>query len=388
MESTKGIKQFSWSSVTDAKSEYDEWAANLLAACDREKVGFCINENFAQYFVPIPPDPPIGNAQAVLSEYRKEQREYQKALLEYRSKFSAAAGYLRSSLAWGTKARMEVDTILDNIPPHPLDDQGVPVQGWEWTPERAFKAAMKHLKDVYAPSDATDCATYRQKIAELSDLEEGGFKNYSEKFITYHCALVRAGQEPDPTDCTTWVLQGIQNITVKGVISALMASTDPDQPLPTFREIFRYLESWLKSMGDSDPYKAVKTSASGPTKVSANVMTKTSQDETVCTRCWRGSHTWKNCTANTCSACGKSFQGSKYCLAWQDHTAPGTRWAPRHLVGEKSKSDSGNKRKRISNNDNVKNTEEGQDKDKVEVLRAAKKAYNAAKKDIRASKNN
>jgi hypothetical protein len=86
--------------------------------------------------------------------------------------------------------------------------------------------------------------------------------------------------------------------------------------------------------------------------------------------------------------CGKPFQGSKYCLAWQDHTSPGTRWAPRHLVGEKSKSDSGNKRKRISNNDNVKDTEESQDKDKVEVLRAAKKAYNAAKKDIRASKNN
>jgi len=232
---SKNMKQFSWSSVTDAKPEYDEWFATLSAVCDREKVGFCVNENFAEFFVPVVPLPPLGNATQAQADYRKDLQEYKKALLAFRSKYSAATGFLKGSLAWGTKARSEIDEILDHKPPHPLNDQGVPIVGWEWTPEKAFKAAMKHLKDVYAPSDATDCATYRQKIAELNDTEEGGFKSYAEKFITYHCALVRANQEPSATDCTTWVLQGIQNTTVKGFLSALIATKDPNLPLPTFR---------------------------------------------------------------------------------------------------------------------------------------------------------
>lgn len=376
---SKNIKQFSWSSVTDAKSEYDEWAATLLAACDREKVGFCINDNFAEYFVPISPTPPAANTQQAQNEYRKELQEYRKALVNYRSKFSAASGYLRSSLAWGTKARMEVDAILDNKPPHPLDDQGQPITGWEWTPEKAFKAAMKHLKDVYAPSDATDCATLRQKISELNDIEEGGFKTYSERFITYHCALVRAGQEPSPTDCTTWVLQGIQNTTVKGVISALIAAKDPTQALPTFREIFRYIEAYLKSMGDSDPYKATKITASGTTKVSLNA-TYGPQSDIRCTRCWRHGHSWKDCTAKSCSACGKPFHDTKYCIQWESHTDVNTRWAPRHLID--------GKKKRKRSQDGPGEEKEIEDKsDALQNLKQAKKIYMAARKEYRKNKN-
>jgi hypothetical protein len=207
-------------------------------------------------------------------------------------------------------------------------------------------------------------------------MEEGGFKNYSEKFITYHCALVRAGQEPDATDCTTWVLQGIQNVIVKGVISAFLASKDPNQPLPTFREIFRSLETYLKRIGDSDPYKSAKMSASGPTKVSANALSR-SQTDLRCTRCWRQGHSWKDCSAKACSACGKPFNDAKYCEAWESHNDVNTRWAPRHLFPDK-KNGTNNKRKRMQEEEETKDVEDNSGA--LQALKSAKKAYMAARK--------
>lgn len=381
MESPKGPKQFSWSSVLDAKLEYDEWFASLSEVCYKDKIGFCTNQTFAQYFVPIHPGAQVGTTAAAQESHRKEMREYEKNLLEYRNKYVAATGYLQSSLTYGTKARLEVDSILMTAPVTPIDVTGNPVPGWQWTPVEAFNAAMKHLKDTYAPSDAADCATIRQKIAELNDTDEGGFASYAQKFVKYHCALVGAQQQPDSATCISWVLQGIQNPTIRNVIAMKLASVRPNDPEPTFMEIFQYVEAFLKRLGDNDPYKSVKTSASGPIKVAANVGTK---DETTCTRCWRKGHTWKNCKANACSACGKPFHNSKYCLSWQDHTTPGTRWAPHHLTKDKTSDGAGNKRKRVDPVDSELN--KGNKDDKLEAMRAAKKAFIAAKKELKREK--
>jgi hypothetical protein len=65
---TKTTKSFSWSSVTEAKLEYNEWHATLAEVLDKEKVGFCLDTNFAEFFRPIPPEPQLGNTQpAVLA---------------------------------------------------------------------------------------------------------------------------------------------------------------------------------------------------------------------------------------------------------------------------------------------------------------------------------
>jgi len=382
MES-KPTKQFSWSSNSDAKPEYDEWLASLTASCNQAKVGFCVNENFAPYFIPVEPLPPVGNSTSSHADYRKDQMEYKKALRVYWGQYQVASGYLKNSLVYNTKARSEIDAILDRPPPHPLDDQGNAVVGWEYTPDKAFKAAMKRLKDVYAPSDATDCATYRQKIAELNDNDEGGFKYYAEKFTTYHSALVRAGQEPSATDCTTWVLKGIQNPNVKGVISALIATKDPNLPLPTFREIFRYLEAYLKNMGESDPYKSTKISASGNVKVAVNAIT-TPRNENRCTKCWRQGHGWKACTAKACSGCGKPFQNAKYCTSWESHQDSNTRWAPRHLIEGNM---NGNKKKRPNEDmDDVDKEKTNKSDTTLEALKNAKKIYMAARKEFNRAK--
>jgi len=132
--------------------------------------------------------------------------DYERAVADYRSKFLQATGFLKSTLVYGSKARMEIDAILAKKPSPPLDDQGQPNPSFEWTTVDAFKAAMKCLKDTYAPSDATDVATLKQRIAELSDEVCGGFAAYAEQFTTLHCALVRANQEPDDKACTAWVL--------------------------------------------------------------------------------------------------------------------------------------------------------------------------------------
>jgi len=160
--------------------------------------------------------------------------DYEKAVADY-----------RSTLVYGAKARMEIDAILAKKPTPSLDDQGQPIPYYEWTTVDAFKSAMKYLKDTYAPSDATDVATLKQKIAELNDEVCGGFASYAEQFTTLHCALVRANQEPDDKACTAWVLKGIRNQEVaRSVICTLFKPEDPNHE-PTFHEIFMFVETFL-----------------------------------------------------------------------------------------------------------------------------------------------
>lgn len=108
---TKTTKSFSWSSVIEAKLEYDEWHATLAEVLDKEKVGFCLDTNFAEFFRPIPPEPQLGNTQPAVLAYRKEMIDYQTKITEYRNKFMIAIGYLKSSLTYGTKVCTEVDTL-------------------------------------------------------------------------------------------------------------------------------------------------------------------------------------------------------------------------------------------------------------------------------------
>jgi len=330
MEKTKIYK---WSSTTDAKLEYDEWYATLSEVCSKEKIGFCVDETFHDLFAPKVPSPAFDSSAASRLAYRKEMVDYEKAVADYRSKFLQATGFLKSTLVYGSKARMEIDAILAKKPSPPLDDQGQPNPSFEWTTVDAFKSAMKYLKDTYAPSDTTDVATLKQRIAELNDEVCGGFAAYVEQFTTLHCALVRANQEPDDKPCTAWVLKGIRNQEVaRSVIVALFKPEDPNHE-PTFREIFKFVETFLKRSGDNDPYKTVKVNPFGTPKVFAAPGSITSILKPVstlvrCTKCWRRGHSWSKCTALTCSACGKAFDGSLYCSAWKTHTDDGTRWIP------------------------------------------------------------
>jgi hypothetical protein len=350
-------------------------------ATRRRLVGFCVNENFHEFFVPKPPEAPIGAGVAAQETQRKELHEYDKALRIYQGQYSVAIGILRGLFVFRTKVRNEIDAILDHPPPTPLDENGVAIANRKWTPELAFKAAMKHLKDVYAPSDAVDCASYRQKITDLTDEEEGGFKFYAEKFNYYWHSLKNAGKEPNDEDSSTWVIKGIRNPMVKGVISSLLANRDQALPLPTYRELFRFVEVYLKNMGDSDPYKATKVSPSGTAKVAINA-TNTSRKEKRCTKCWRIGHVWSDCKAKVCSACNKPFNDMTYCANWESHEDP-FKWVPKHRITEEGKRSFGNKRKR-SQEDGEGDKRQPEDKsDALQNLQQAKKIYMAARKEYR-----
>jgi hypothetical protein len=250
----------------------------------------------------------------------------------------------------------------------------------------AFNAAIQYLQANYAPSDATDVASFRQLISELLDNGEGGFKQYAEKFNIYHSALVRAHQEPDAQTCTAWVLKGIQNPQVRSaVISTLFENLRPPDEEPTFRDIFALVENYLKRMGDEgDPYKAIKIGPNGPTRVTANAaqINSSSQDLKRCTQCWRKGHGWQDCHAGTCSACGKRLQGEEFCSNWQNHTDPGTRWVPPKFRStddtKKAKVGSDLKRKASPEGEEEKNPEV---LEKLKVLRAARKDLKRIRKD-------
>jgi hypothetical protein len=266
---------------------------------------------------------------------------------------------------------------------------------YQTTPRRPvtrtlFHTTVAHLKTTYAPSDATDCATYRQLMAELTDQKEGGFAPYAEKFTNYHCALVRAGQEPDAETCTSWVLQGIHNTTMKSFISNLFAMKPINEPQPTFREIFSYVEVYLKTMGDTDPYQTVKVSPIETPRVSANatnIVNKNNIELKKCTKCWRNGHTWDNCISKTCGACGHLFASSRYCENYMELTIPGTRWIPKQYYASLKKSETTDKSSQGTQGTKRKVTFEDHPEveERLKVLRAAKKELKLA---VRRAKSN
>jgi hypothetical protein len=73
MDLLRGAKSFSWLFVSEAKQQYDEWYATLAEVCNKEKVGFCIDTNFADFLRPIPPSRTLGqqhSANAVSTQER------------------------------------------------------------------------------------------------------------------------------------------------------------------------------------------------------------------------------------------------------------------------------------------------------------------------------
>ena len=158
----------------------DEWYASLAETLEMNKVGFCLDSNFAHLFRPVAPEPQLGNSQQAQLAYRNEVIDYQNRVTEYRSKFMIAIGFLKNSLTFGSRVRAENDNILGNKPPQPIDDDGQPVEGWDWFPDDAFNAAIQFIRTNYAPSDATDVASFRQMISELTDNGEGGFNQCAE----------------------------------------------------------------------------------------------------------------------------------------------------------------------------------------------------------------
>ena len=186
--------------------------------------------------------------------------------------------------------------------------------------------------------------------------------------------MVRAGQEPDAKACTAWVLKGIKNQEVsRSVICALFKPDDPNRE-PTFPEIFKFVETFLKRCGDNDPYKTAKVNSFGPARVAANVASKTDQTEKRCTKCWRRGHIWSKCVATTCSICGNTFDGASFCSGWGSHSELGTNWIPAKFrdTRKKDEKELGGKRKNPPDEDsNV--------LEKVKLLKAARKEVKRAR---------
>ena len=376
----KTIKKYSWSSTVIAKSQYDDWLAYFTELCEKEKVGFCVDVNFAHLFRPQPHEEALGDGLTAQAAYRKEVQDYKNRMTDYHNKYMIATGLLKSTLAWKTKVRTEVDMILKRIPPHPLGEDGLPVVGWAWYPDDAFKAALDYIKTNYAPSDASDVAHLNQMISELSDNIEGGFEQYAESFNMYYSALVNAGKEPEAKQATAWVLKGLQNSEIRGLVTGVLFANRPPDQEPTYKEIFSYVEHYLKRIGeDQDPYKAIKTNPNGPPRVSANAINNKSvsldlKNEKRCTKCWRKGHVWSDCHAGTCSICGRKINVT-FCDGWQTHTEPGTRWIPLKFRSDINES----QKKQVGKRKTSPNANEEKDPEILEKL----KVLQAARKDIK-----
>ena len=391
-DETSKVKKFTWSSETVAKEQYDEWLSVLTELCASKGCGQCVDELFTEYFKPIAPIFPGQDASAKrLSKFEQLEAQYQIELQKYQGFYLKALGCLRSTLKYGTKARVEIESVIITPPPVPETVEGQPpIPPVRWTPDLAFKAAMKHLKDNYAPRDAFDATTIRDKLANLNDEEEGSFVKYAEKFTNLYCALVRAGKPPLKSECVSWVNNGIRNATVRIFLATDVFKRDNVEQL-FYEDIFDKIRFYLKTLGDDvDPYKTVKSGPRSSAMLSNNRGFKNdSKTDGVirCTRCWRSGHSYRNCIANTCSACGGSIAGKAYCPAWKSHDDGPMRFVPDHLLKGDNVLERPNKRFKSGDHDQSPGSSKEDPKDtkdpKSPAMQAALKSLRAARKEYK-----
>lgn len=371
-------RKFNWHDEDAGKAEYDEWLSYVGEHCSTKGVGYCISDLFTDHFKPLAPLAPVGNNASALSEYNKALHNFNVETRKYYRDFVTAAGVVFESLTYRSKPHQEITSIYNTKPTaEPMAEGQVPLPPLSWTPDVALRAVLAHLKKNYSVSDATDAATLRYKLSPLTDSGEGGFSAYAEQFTSLHCALIRADQEPAKTECAEWARNGIKN----GIVKVHLASSAlwRDGNSPTFQDIFKSVREFLKNLGvDFDPYKSAKTSPISKPLVTGFLARRgvpngnQQNKELRCTRCWRNGHTWKDCHANSCSACDTSIFKLTYCPQWKEHKEQATRFAPKHLL--ENGEDRNSKRSKIDSDSNPKIQEA------YKSFRAAAKALNAAKK--------
>jgi len=367
------IKTFHWTNETLAKSEYDEWFATLQEACSKKAIGHCVDTQFSELYTPQPPEPPVNNTAAVLAAHRTELVAFKSKQIKYYLEYDKAAGYLRNTLVYGSKARMEIDKIISTPPPPPPQIVGQPpLPPIPWTPDLAFKAAMRHLKTNYAPQDATDGATIRLKMQILTDESEGGFASYAEQFSNLHCTLLRANQIPSEEDCLEWVMKGLRNKEIKSTLSASTLFQNGGRP--TFFEVFKFVRDYLKRLGDElDPYKTTKGGANEKPMVAAPA--SIAKEKSRCSRCWNTGHSWDKCFAKSCRECGTTLEkDTTICPNHKAHKDPKTRWVPSGLKRKADeKNDEVTKRKKTAEDSDLVKEAKINLKASYEALRVTKK---------------
>ena len=323
---TEKLKVFNWYSETAAKEEYFEWRSQLQAECDAEGIGHTLNAVAADDHRPLAPQHPGPNAGAVdLREYQKTQITFRAEQRTWLTHHQKALGFIRKSLAFGSKPMQELEKIVLTPPPAV---NGVPAP---WGSDLILRAVLDHLQANYAPSDSTDVSSLRSKLAEMTDSE--GFYTYAEDFVRYHTALVSAHAAPSDIECTEWVKKGIANPTIRGYMAANLFPIG--QPQPTFTAIFASIRNYLKILGDQDPYKSCKDGPVSKPLTALTALTKGGGKSDRCTICWRSGHTYTKCHASNCSICNTKLESKtvkqrtcKFCPNWANHKEENTAWIP------------------------------------------------------------
>jgi hypothetical protein len=301
-----------------AKEEYFE--------CDAEGIGHTLNAVAADDHRPLAPQPPGPNAGAPdLREYQKAQSVFRSEQRTWLTHHQKALGYIRKSLAFGSKPFQELEKIVATPPP-PVN--GVPAP---WGADLILRAVLNHMQANYAPADSTDLSTYRFKMAEMRDTE--GFYKYAEDFVRYHTALVQACDPPTDLQCTDWVKNGIVNPMVKNFMATNLFALG-QQP-PPFTTIFAAIRNYLKILGDIDPYKSCNDGPSSKPLTALTALKKGQGKVDRCTICWRSGHTYSKCHANNCSICNTKLESKtvkqktcKFCPNWANHKEENTAWIP------------------------------------------------------------
>jgi hypothetical protein len=332
------FKEFNWNNETAAKGEFHEWNALLTRNLSIKGIVYCLTEDQTSLYRPIDPGPEPSSS-VDRREWLKFMNSYHVEMRKFHANFDTAIGMLRATLKYGSKAAADVEAAL--LPPSPflqvIDPQAPAPPVEPWTPERAFRAAYSKLTSAYAPRDSTDVSTIRRNLQDLSDTSSGGFHPYASEFVRLHLQLVNANATPTPTELAEWVKHGIRNEDIKRLLASTILITNPDA---TYEVIFSTVRTYLKNLGDIDPYKsAIASPTSKPlVTLAAAVVTPprpgSGPQAPRCTKCWRTGHKFNDCVARTCSICKTSIEGLDYCPKYKSHQERGTNFVPQFLLAK------------------------------------------------------
>lgn len=391
---------YDWNDLSSSKKEYDHFSARLVSTLG--EIEYVLTEIGTERNRPVIPENPGPNAGVSLQvQYQREQAQYRTDLNRFHRDFDKAKNILRGLLKIDSKAFNEVHLKMITLP------AGVAPQAW--TPELQFRAALTHLSANYAPRDSTDVSELQNRLLNLNDLNCGGLINYHKEFHRILQSLQEAGVQMPAETLNETVRTNIKNSTMfdyllATIIRPLERTQQPVTYTVLFEEGLQYLRNSARQ--GRDPYALAYDSPQGKPLIAAAANSHPNNAKPLrCTKCWRFNHAWYHCNEQTCSQCGNYFGMSQFCTNYASHTDTATRIIPRKfLIDNKRGADTQSfftPRKTQNHRDNGNPTYATPPiaaaattsitvtpDDPKNKLKQARKAFNAAKKELKKAKRN
>jgi hypothetical protein len=327
-------RTFDWNSHDAAKREFEEMYA-VLRQCMGERC-WVLDEEQTKTFMPSDlPQAPARNADAEVKEAyeTKKEKHDEKLNVIYRA-FYYGHAVLRCLFPYGSMVRRDIDAAIDSPP--------AGTARADWTSVKAFRAAIKILKEKYSMQTITDSAQLRTMLTNLTDEISGGFYEYQRQFNQILSQLRGTGDAGAITDAELRELikKGIRN---KEIFTSVTGRLYTEQPDISYSTVFEKINSWLQLalLAGIDPYATAHSSRGTITAAAASRNIDGSSFKKVrfssggpgqsggnfCTKCWSTGHGFRVCTSIECAICRTDLTGSdRSCPRWRDHPDPRHRF--------------------------------------------------------------